>query len=167
VHGTLHHLFRHAELARELGVPEVCVLEDGDVGELHPHPLRKAGRIHAGRIHVFAQRVLPANVLSERAALASHGAAHVVVPVDDRGRLAGEVALATRGVLDEILDAHVLAAARNEAAAAVDGLADIARGDVVDEPAVAEAARQAVRRALGRVVKFKPLTTATVLRIRR
>jgi ribonuclease J len=165
VHGTLHHLFRHAALARELGVPEVCVLENGDVGELGPDGTRKTGRAHTGRVHVFAQRVLPANVLRERAALASHGAAHVVVSVDARGRLAGEVAIATRGVVDEVLDAHVLAAARHEAAAAVDELADGTPGEF-DEPALAEAARQAVRRALARLLGFKPLTTATVLRVR-
>ncbi|MGA7122740.1 MAG: ribonuclease J [Polyangiaceae bacterium] len=166
LHGTLHHLFRHAELARELGVAEVCVLENGDVGELDPEGLRKSGHVHAGRIHVFARRVLPHNVLHERAALASHGAAHVVVQVDDRGRLAGDVALATRGVLDDVVDAHLLAAARNEAAASVEELADCALDAVLDEPAVAEAARQAVRRALGRVLGFKPVTTATVLRVR-
>jgi ribonuclease J len=166
VHGTLHHLFRHAALARELGVPEVCVLENGDLGELAPGGLRKIGRAHAGRVHVFAQRVLPANVLHERAALASHGAAHIVVPVDERGRLAGEVAIATRGVVDEVLDEHVLAAVRTEAASAVAELADGTPGEV-DEPALAEAARRATRRALGRLLGFKPLTTATVLRIRR
>jgi ribonuclease J len=165
VHGTLHHLLRHAALARELGVPEVCVLENGDVGEVDEAPLRKSGRAHAGRVHVFAQRALPPTVLHERAALAAQGIAHVVVPVDARGRPAGEIALVTRGVLDETLDAHVLAAARNEALAALEELAG-------EEPAgsdaeVAETARQAVRRALGRVLGFKPVATATVLRVHR
>jgi ribonuclease J len=166
LHGTLHHLTRHAALATELGVPGVCVLENGDVAELTPSGLRKTGRVHAGRVHVFAQRALPANVLHERAALAAHGAAHVIVPVDERGRLAGDVVLSTRGVVDEIADAHLLAAARHEAAAAVDELADGARGAAVDEPVIADTARQAVRRALARVLGFKPVTTATVLRVR-
>ncbi len=166
VHGTLHHLVRHAELARELGVPEVAVLENGDVGEIGPsEPLRKSGRVHAGRVHVFAKRTLSPQVLHERAALAANGAAHVVVPIDARGKLAGAVSVTTRGVLDEVLDAHVLAAARNEAAAAVEELADGALGAVVDEPAIAEAARLGVRRAFGRILGFKPVTTSTVLRL--
>ena len=168
VHGTLHHLTRHAELARELGVPEVCVLENGDVGELTAHePMRKGERVHSGRVHVFARRPLHPQVLHERSALAAHGSAHVVVLVDSRGRLAGTVALATRGVLDEGLDAHVLASARNEAAQAVEELATGDAAGTIEEPVVAEAARQAVRRALGRVLGFKPVTTATVLRIPR
>jgi ribonuclease J len=166
LHGTLHHLFRHAELARELTVAEVCVLENGDVGEFDAAGMRKVGRVRSGRIHVFARRVLPQNVLHERSALASHGTAHVVVQVNDHGRLIGEVALATLGVVDEALDAQLLVAARTEAAAAIEALAAGAGGEIVDDPAVAEAARQAVRRAFGRVLRFKPVTTATVMRAR-
>ena len=54
LHGTLHHLFRHAALARELGVPEVCVLENGDVGasfghfdQVGPRSLRARARLRA------------------------------------------------------------------------------------------------------------------------
>jgi ribonuclease J len=169
VHGTLHHLFRHAALARELGVPDVCVLENGEVAEVDADgPVRRAGgRVQSGRVHVFAHRAIPASVLHERESLAARGAAHVVVPVDARGRLAGEIALATRGVVDEVLDAHLLASARHEAEAALEELAASEPGVSLDEPAISEAARQAVRRALGRVLGFKPLTTATVLRISR
>jgi ribonuclease J len=165
VHGTLHHLLRHAELARELGVPEVCVLENGDVGEVGDAPLRKADRVPTGRVHVFAQRPLSAQVLSERMALAAHGAAHVVVPLDEAGRVAGEITVVTKGVLDESLDAHVLASARNEVMAAIEELPSGGSGRAESE--VADAARQAVRRALARVLGFKPVATATVSRVRR
>jgi ribonuclease J len=166
VHGTLHHLLRHAALARELGVPDVCVLENGDVGELGEGSLRKTGRVTAGRVHVFARRALAAAVLAERVALAAHGAAHVVIPVDSAGRLAGEVSLVTRGVLDEAEDAHLLAAARNEALAALEELFQRGGGGVLRSDAeLGETARQAVRRALSRALGFKPVTTATVLRV--
>ncbi len=168
VHGTLHHLLRHAALARELGVPDVCVLENGDVGELSEDTLRKTGRVPAGRVHVFARRALPATVLAERVALAAHGAAHVVIPVDAAGRLAGQASLVTRGVLDETEDAHLLAAARNEAMAALEELFQRGGGGILRSDAeLGEAARLAVRRALSRALGFKPVTTATVLRVGR
>jgi mRNA degradation ribonuclease J1/J2 len=123
--------------------------------------------------------VLPSSVLGERAALASHGAAHVSIPIDARGRLAGDIALVTRGVVDDALDGHVLASARTEVLASVEALLgdiDVApdrtspappgRGQTTDEQ-IAEAARQAVRRALGRMLGFKPVATATVLRVHR
>ena len=85
LHGTLHHLRRHAELAwharRSL---TVCTLENGDVGELDASGVRAVERVHSGRVHVFAQRAIPAQVLRERSGLASHGVAHVVVPVAAR-----------------------------------------------------------------------------------
>jgi ribonuclease J len=164
VHGTLHHLLRHAALATELGVPDVCVLENGDMAELGEGALRKIGRVRAGRVHVFARRALSAGLLNERMALAAHGAAHVVVPVDAGGRPAGEVSLVTRGVLDETTDAHLLAAARNEVVAALEELTG-RPGPERSDAELAETARQAVRRSLSRVLGFKPVTTASVLRI--
>ena len=167
VHGTRHHLERHAELAGELGVRDVTVLENGDVGELGPEgPLVKTGRVHTGRVAVFARRPLPASVLQERMALAAHGSVHVVVRIDASGRSAGELALTTRGVMDEGAEAHLLAAARHEAEAAIDELSGGSRvggGVRPAEGAIAEAARQAVRRVLGRMLGFKPVTTVTVV----
>jgi ribonuclease J len=170
VHGTLHHLTRHAALARELGVAEVAVLENGDVGELGSPPedtLRKAGRVPAGRVHVFAQRTVPARVLQERSGLAARGAAHVVVPVDASGSLSGDIQLSTRGVFDEELDPHLLERARAEARGAVNALARDASGAANGDGPIAEAVRLAVRRTLERALGFKPSTIVTVLRVGR
>ncbi len=46
LHGTLHHLMRHAELAREEGVAEVLVAENGEVVELERR--RRARQVGAG-----------------------------------------------------------------------------------------------------------------------
>jgi ribonuclease J len=168
-HGTLHHLLRHAALATELGVPEVCVLENGDLAELDASALRKTGRVRAGRVHVFARRALPNGVLGDRVALAAHGAAHVVVVVDAAGHPAGEVSLLTRGVLDETVDAHLLAAARNEVLAALqdEGSHRPAGAAPRSDAELGETARQAVRRSLARVLGFRPVTTASVVRVGR
>jgi ribonuclease J len=160
VHGTLHHLLRHGALARELGVPSVCVVENGDVIELDASGATKAGRVATGRTHVFAARELPASVLRERMALASEGVALAVVPVDAGGAIAGEIALATRGVMDESVDVTLLADVRHEVRAAIAALAPSMRGDA----AIGEAARLAVRRALGRTLGFKPTTIVSVQR---
>ena len=125
VHGTLHHLTRHAELARELGVPErdACS-RTATSATLDDRGFARPGASQAGRVHVFARRALARAASSrERAALASHGAAHVVVPVDARGRLAGEIALgdarrARRGARRDLL-----ASARNAGARSARGAA--------------------------------------------
>jgi ribonuclease J len=169
LHGTRHHLERHAALARDLGVPEVLVLENGEVGELEATggTLRKGDRVHSGRVHVFARRPIPPAVLHERASLAARGTAHVVVSVDARGRPVGHVELVTLGVVDGTLDSHVLASARAEACAAVEEVAGGSDSESASDARIAEAARRAVRRAIDRVLGFKPSTSVTVLRVSR
>ena len=166
VHGTLHHLHRHAELARASGVPEVTILEDGDVGVLDEHGLRKDGRVPTGRVHVFAGRPLPPSVLRERQTIAQEGVAVVVVVVDGHGELVGDVAIETRGVLDE---------ERREGAARGRAARRARRGDAIcrgragarrpTRRVIAEAARLAVRRSLSRALGFKPVTVVQVVRV--
>jgi ribonuclease J len=167
VHGTLHHLLRHAELAREIGVPEVTVLENGDVATFDGQAVRKAARVRAGRVHVMGGRALPGQVIAERTALASLGAVHVAVPLDEQGRLAGDIAVATRGVLDESADGALLVAARREAHAALEGLASSGGEDRPSEALMSETARLAVRRVLAKTLGFKPVTTASLVRVHR
>jgi ribonuclease J len=167
VHGTLHHLLRHAELAREVGVPAVTVLENGDVAtlELGGAGVRKTGRVPSGRVYVAAGRTLPSKVIAERAALASLGAVHVAVALDAGGALAGDIAIATRGVVDADADGALVEAARKEARSAFEAL--LALGEPLDDERIAETVRLAVRRTLARVLGFKPVTTASLLRVHR
>jgi ribonuclease J len=165
LHGTLHHLSRHAALARELGVPEVCVLEDGDVGTLDASGLDKSARVRAGRVHVACGRVIGRSVLHERAALASCGVAHVAVPVDAQGRLAGEISLAMRGVIDEAGDDGLAESARHAARAALEALLAGAASPDSSGAEIAEAVRHAVRRTLARALGFKPVTTVSLVRV--
>jgi ribonuclease J len=168
VHGTLHHLLRHAEVARELGVPEVCVLENGDVATLDAERITKSARTAVGRVHRFGGREIAAGVLGDRTALAANGVAHLAVPVGPGGRLAGDLKLVTRGVCDEAADRDILVDAERQARAAVEELFASARRPGAPAPtgeAVAEAARLAVRRALSRVLGFKPVTTVTLVTV--
>jgi ribonuclease J len=169
VHGTLHHLLRHAELARELGVPRVTVLENGDEATIDGQGLRKTGRVKSGRVYVMGGRVLPAQVVAERSALASQGCVHVAVPVDAQGRLAGEIAVATRGVIDEGTDGDLLESARTQARLALEDLLESVAGAAAppDDEQISEAARLAVRRTLARTLGFKPVTTASLVRVHR
>jgi ribonuclease J len=165
LHGTLHHLSRHAALARELGVPEVCLLENGDVGALGASSLDKSARVRAGRVHVAGGRVIARSVLHERAALASCGVAHVAVPVDARGRLAGEISLAMRGVVEEAGDGNLVESARGEARAAIEALLAGTGSPDSSAEEIAETVRRVVRRAVARRLGFKPVTTVSIVRV--
>ena len=161
LHGTLHHLERHAELAREIGVESVCVIEDGDVATVDREDgVQKSERVPSGRVHVFGGRAVAQSVLRERMALAAEGLAMVAIRLDAAGRIVDEIIVATRGILDETKDAHLVASARNEARAAIEEL----RGARADDGAVRDAARLAVRRVFGKALGSKPGVVVTISR---
>jgi ribonuclease J len=170
VHGTLHHLSRHAALARDLGVAEVCVAENGDVVEVDDDGVRKSGRAPSGRVHVFAGRPIPPRVVGERTRLAAFGAAYVLVHLDAQGALAGDVVVTTQGVVDPDLDTSVLEATQREARSAVVELLErpglVPGAPAATDAEIGEAARRAVRRSFDRRLGFRPVTAATVLRHR-
>jgi ribonuclease J len=165
VHGTLHHLHRHADLARACGVGDVTILENGEVGVLDTHGVRKEGQVAHGRVHVWAGRVIAPSVLRERQAIAQEGVALVVVTVDGRGDPVGDVAIQTRGVLDLNVSPGLLLGAQRDAHDALQELPRSGPGRTNDEAAIAEAVRLAVRRSFGRSLGFKPVTVVQVVRV--
>jgi ribonuclease J len=160
LHGTMHHLVIHAELARGLGVPSVEVLENGDVAEVSAQGIRKIDRVVSGRVHTFASRPIPAEVLREREVLAQGGIVVCAVAVDARLAVR-EVWLSTRGVVVEESEPELFAAARRDVAQALGALPP---NPPPDDAFVAETARLAVRRAFARVVGYKPMTVVKVTR---
>src|SRR5262249_55437241 len=129
---------------------------NGDVAELDDQGIHKRERVASGRVHVFNGRAIAPSVLRERITLAAEGAAFVVVTADAKGALVN-VTLATRGVIDEAADAALLDAARREVASAMAQLPTWLGPRPIDDAAIAEAARSAVRRAFARELGFKPL----------
>lgn len=158
VHGTIHHLSRHADLAREQGVPSVAVLENGRVAEVTEDRVMLGETVGAGRVHVWAGREVSPSVLRERAALAQEGAAFCLVQIDAAGRLSAFVQ--TRGVAD---DARAAADHADAEAAVLRAVTDAPRHATDAE--LAEVARLAVRRTFKQLRGTKPVTLVRVSRI--
>jgi ribonuclease J len=59
VHGTRHHLRRHAELAREEGVAQIELLENGSVLEVTRDSIAVVDSVPVGRIYVNYHRKRP------------------------------------------------------------------------------------------------------------
>ena len=155
VHGTLHHLQRHAELAREVGVQQTTVIQNGDVLEIQRSEMRVVDRAHTGRIHVARGVDVEDEVLAERARLAELGAVAIAFVIDGTGRLLAPPDLSARGVvfageLSDVLAQARVAAKRAFRFAIEDGLiADL------------EAMREALRRKMTRFF-FDSLGTRVV-----
>ena len=157
VHGTIHHLTRHAELARQVGVPSVAVVENGRVVEVTEDRVLLGETFGAGRVHVWAGREVPTTVLRERAALAQEGAAFCSVTIGEAGRV--DVFVVTRGVMDDETARTDLAAAETAVRRALADAPEHATDDYL-----AEQARLAVRRTFKQRRGMKPVTVARIHR---
>jgi ribonuclease J len=164
VHGTIHHLTRHAALAKELGVPSVAVVENGRIVEVTEDRVLLGETFGAGRVHVWGGREITAGVLRERSILAQDGGAFcfILLDSDDAQGKAPilHVTVSTRGVMD---DDRV-----GEHTAAVEAAVRNALGDAPEHATdeyIAEYARLAVRRTFKQLRGVKPITTVRVHRL--
>lgn len=160
VHGTIHHLTRHGEVAREEGVQEVCVIENGHVAEVSSDRVAIGPTFKTGRVHVWAAREIPPAVIREREVLAEEGFASCALHVDALGEVL-DLSLATRGVLDEAAHPDELEAADIAVRRAIAEMDHLARSD---DTRVAEQARLAIRRSFAKSRGKKPMTVVHLRR---
>ncbi len=73
LHGTRIHLERHAELARQTGVEDTLVVENGQVFEVDAEGLRHAGEAVVGHIATARKMEMDDEVIRERRRLGRHG----------------------------------------------------------------------------------------------
>jgi ribonuclease J len=101
VHGELRHLIAHAELAREMGIPDanIAVVENGTILELDQQTMSVGPRVPGGYIFVDGMGVgdVGPAVMRDRERLADSGFFIAVVSLDDDGQMAGSPELVSRG----------------------------------------------------------------------
>lgn len=156
VHGTLHHLLRHAELARSVGVPKTLVIENGQTATLEDGNLLQEGSHPSGRVCLFDSKLpVPDSVIRERRKLAEGGFVAVFVTIDGtRETPRAEVQILSRGVILEELEASLR---RNIEQAIPDLLG------VKDDLALEERIRLHTRRTFSEAVGYRPLTAVQVV----
>ncbi|MCE5201916.1 MAG: ribonuclease J [Synergistaceae bacterium] len=102
VHGEYRHLVRHAQLAREMGVPakNVFILQNGDVLKFRgPNKAEIDGRVQSGAVLVdgIALGEFEGSILRERRELAENGLVVVSLVLDEKLHPAASVQIQTRG----------------------------------------------------------------------
>jgi len=159
VHGTRHHLERHAELARELGIGEVLVIENGDVAEAGASGLRLRGHVTAGRVATWQGLPIPDVVLRERRALGRAGALSVSIVVDRSGNLVAPPALSARGVVQDEEDPNGLRFVALEIAKTLEA------AESRDDASLRESVRLSARRAVEGRTGRKPICLVNLTRV--
>ncbi len=161
VHGEWRHLSAHAALAQEAGATPL-LLEDGDILQLAPGRAEVIDSAPVGRLVLDGTRLVPltGRVLSARRRMLFNGVVVASVAVDEAGRLRGSPRISAPGLF-EAEDPENDRIAGEFAAALGDLPAPLRRNDV----ALVDAARAALRRAIGRRVQKRPLVDVHLLRV--
>jgi ribonuclease J len=160
-HGEWRHLSAHAALAQEAGAKTI-LLEDGDILSLAPGPAAVVDSAPVGRLVLDGSRLTPltGGVMAARRRMLFNGIVVASLAVDANGKLRGEPRISAPGLFDS--DDPELGRVSDEFA---DAVADLPASLRRDDVALADAARAALRRALGRKLQKRPLVDVHLLRI--
>ncbi len=161
VHGEWRHLSAHAALAQEAGATPI-MLEDGDMLSLSPGRPEVVDSAPVGRLALDGNRVVPLNggVLAARRRMLFNGVVLGSFAVDGAGKVMGQARVSAPGLFEP--DDPETARVTAEFSHAVAGLP---AGLRLDDMALADAARSALRRALGRRLQKRPMVDVHLLRV--
>ena len=165
VHGEALHLNAHANLAAEIGVPEVASVRNGDMLRLAPGPAEITGTVTFGRIYKDGNLIGGEDEIgvSERRKLGYTGLVACSVVIDRNGRLADEIDISVHGLPDVTADGDPFEDVLYDAAnGAAESIPPKRRKDPqVVEDAVYKAVRATARYHWGK----KPVVTVFVAKI--
>jgi ribonuclease J len=158
VHGTLHHLRRHAELGQSVGVQSTLVVENGSVVGFDGQSITKLDEVRHGRVPIaIGGEPLSHENLQRRAELARLGVAFVALAGDGQ-RLIAPPHVSTRGIPNVDGDEAALRSLALEAARAAEQFRE-GRGIELTEHV-----RRTVRRKLEELSGTRPIVEVSLLR---
>ena len=161
VHGEWRHLSAHAGLAQDTGATPI-LMEDGDILQLAPGRVEIVDSAPVGRLAVDGGRLVPLSggVMSARRRMLYNGVVLASIAVDEAGRLRSKPRVSAPGLFEQE-DAEIARVGDELAGALAELPATLRR----DDTGLAEAARAALRRALGRRLQKRPLVDVHLLRV--
>lgn len=166
VHGEHMQQEKHADLARECGVPETFIPVNGDVIEITKEGLRPVGEVKSGILAIEGNRIVPVDneAILTRKRMMFNGSAVVTVVMDGRGNLVADPRITALGLLDETSDQDTphLAAAEAEVAKALQNMPKNLRGN---DDEVTELIRVTARRFFNDRFDRKPQTRVHLIRV--
>ena len=160
-HGEWRHLSAHAALAQEAGAQPI-LLEDGDILSLAPGTAQVVDSAPVDKLVLDGTRLTPlgGGVMSARRRMLFNGVVLASLALDTQGRLRGTPQITAPGLFDR--DDPELDRVSDEFTDAIEGLPpSLGR----DEAAFLDAARAALRRALGRRLQKRPMVDVHVIRV--
>jgi ribonuclease J len=168
VHGEYRHQHMHADLARQIGVPDdhIFILENGDVLEIGAQSAAVVDKVRAGMMFVDGLEIGDAEhvVMRDRQRLSEDGILIAVVTVSvQTGELLAEPELVARGMLyNEEREAELLTEARQEL---IERLEESALEHVTGQRLLAEDIDEALGRFIYKRTRRQPLVLPVVVEV--
>ena len=162
VHGELRHMAEQARFGTSQGIKRSIVQRNGDVVRLAPDGPEKLTEVHAGRLVLDGDVILPADgaTMNERRKLMQHGHISVGFALSKAGEMTGMAEIRMKGVPIEedqesfMEDAHT---------ALINAMRKSNRK--ADMEALREVARLAVRRVANEWTGKKPIVDVTIVQL--
>lgn len=164
IHGEPRHLLEHAARAREWGVADVALVQNGQEVRIAPDGLAETGSLDCGLLYREARLLLPAGrgVIRDRRRMSEAGHVSVALLLDRAGRLRAGPGIATRGA--PLTDpAWPDSLEEGIAAAVADALVGLSRRERGDRAMIETCATQAVQRLARRRWGRRPAISVLML----
>ncbi len=164
-HGEALHMAEHAALARRAGVGKVVVCRNGDVVRLAPGEPGIIGEVPAGRLYKDGVLLVEAEArtVADRRRLGYVGIVSLALALTERGEIVGDPQLDITGIPETDAAGNLIARIAYDAV--LEAIESMPRPRRRDPDAVAEAARRAVRAAVGAAWGKKPICHVQVLTV--
>jgi ribonuclease J len=165
IHGEGRHLIEHLKFARDCGIPETIMAENGSILRLHPGPAEIIDEVPSGRLAIDGKRLIPVDggVLRARRRMVFSGIAMATVVLDRKGNLHEDPQLSAPGLLDGVeSDLDLMEIAVTAIAEAVENLSSKARDN--DEE-VRNASSRAIRRVFRDQLGRRPQAEVHLVRL--
>jgi ribonuclease J len=160
VHGEARHMAEHVRLAKSLQVPEVLLTPNGSIVRLAPGPAAIIDEAPSGRMYVDGSKLstVDDSEVKARLALSYAGIVVVTIVLDNKGRMLTDPIVICDGVPDEVAEV-----AEDAAIDAAETALQTRKKDL-DDDALADIVKKAVRRAVQSEWNKRPVTRVEVVR---
>tara|TARA_B110000444_G_scaffold254061_1_gene285940 strand:- start:291 stop:1157 length:867 start_codon:yes stop_codon:yes gene_type:complete len=162
VHGEPRHLAKHAEIARRCQVPNTIIVNNGSMVRLAPGKVKIIDQVHAGRLAVDGQRIIPieSQIIKDRMRIMYNGVIFVTVLMNEIDNSIKKLKITAYGLIDEEEVNEISESLLHEINL---NFAELGSVDSLNETKMAEAARIIIRRKFRELTGKRPITSIHIV----
>lgn len=165
-HGMRRHLVEHANLARDVGVPESVTPRNGDMVRLAPGPAAIIDEVPSGRLYVDGGRLVTeqGEALHERRHASTNGVLIVSFAMDKRGKIVSDIDVRGIGLPGD--EEMPLGDSLDDLAERVEQVVGKLKGEALeDEMVIEQAISRALKKASQQIWDRRPIVETIILRL--